>query len=49
MRVTIHAVNTMAVVHAPASESHWKNELESLLAEHEDIIKRNPDADGVMK
>jgi len=48
VRVPINAVHTMAGVHAPAAESRWKNELESLLAEHEDIIKQHPDAGGVI-
>lgn len=46
--VLINAVHTMAGVHAPAAEIPWKNELESLLAEHEDIIKQHPDAGGVI-
>jgi len=48
VRVPINAVHTMEGVHAPAAESRWKNELESLLAEHEDIIKQNPDEGGVI-
>lgn len=38
MRLSINAVNRMAGVHVPAAERRWKNELESLLAEHEHII-----------
>lgn len=48
MRVQINAAHTMAGVHAPAAESRWKNELESLLAEHKDIIKQHSDVGGVI-